>query len=126
MSKKQNADGFFKGFLLGALIGAGVVYFSATEEGKKNKEKIKKKGLEILKDLDKIADDLEDKGTNWVKKVEDFSHQAKDKAELYSDKTKEKIAQSLDNIGIIQQRGRQLADEARRYFTKDGRSLGKR
>lgn len=52
---------FSKGFLVGALIGAGLVFFLGTERGRKLKEKLLEQGEDVLEQAQKWLEASESK-----------------------------------------------------------------
>ncbi|OGH17573.1 MAG: hypothetical protein A3C22_01750 [Candidatus Levybacteria bacterium RIFCSPHIGHO2_02_FULL_37_10] len=60
MNEKENNNNFFSGFVLGALVGAAVVFLIGTKKGKRLLKAISEEGAEnisnILEKADKSAD----------------------------------------------------------------------
>lgn len=54
----SSGGGFLQGFLLGGLIGAGLVFFLGTKRGKEIADEIKEKGLSIVDDFDELLEEL--------------------------------------------------------------------
>ncbi len=59
MSNNQKSyNGFFNGFLWGALLGAGIVFFVGTKKGKKLLKVLTQEGLEGVSELGDVIDKL--------------------------------------------------------------------
>lgn len=95
---------FFNGVLLGALVGAGAFFLLGTQEGKKAKEKLLKKGKNVLKELEKAVDDLGEK------KEELLERGAEVKQEVQS------------KVGVLK---KQAAKIHKRFFNQKGKTLKK-
>lgn len=54
----SNSDNFFRGFILGALIGAGLALLYAPEKGEITRKKLKKKIDEIKKKADEAKSEI--------------------------------------------------------------------
>lgn len=52
----HSGDGFFKGAVLGVLVGAALGVLLAPEEGKKTQEKLKRKTDQLMQDSEKIME----------------------------------------------------------------------
>ena len=110
----HNRHNFFSGILFGALVGAGIVYFlTSTEEGKKIKEQIKKKGESALEDLKDLAADLEEKSEEFKEKAQEIEAQLEEKA----GEVKE---EGLGQIEKLREQGRQAVGK---FFTRNGHPL---
>ena len=55
----SSGGGFLNGFLLGALIGAGLVFFLGTKRGKELAKEISDKGLSALEDAEDVFEEIE-------------------------------------------------------------------
>jgi gas vesicle protein len=123
--RERRGSGFSSGFFLGGLIGAALVFLFTTEEGKKIKDLLAKKGKEVIDDLPEIIKDLEKKGEEFAQKTEEVKRKLEKRAKELSSETKKKIESSLSHIEETQERGRQAAAIVRkRFFTKKGKKLG--
>lgn len=111
---EQKQNNFTLGVLLGAIVGAGVVYLLTTEEGKKISKKIKKEAGPFLEDL---VSDLEEKSEELAAKAEEVKEEVaeriEDAKETVSEEVGEKLDESLSRIAQLQERGRQAVSSLR-------------
>jgi gas vesicle protein len=125
MKNEDRGNAFSSGFLLGGLIGAGLVFLFGTEEGKKVKEQLVKKGKEVIEDLPETVKDLEKRGEEFAQRAEEVKQKLESKAKELSPKIKKQVESSLDHIEAAQKRGRQAAATIRkRFFVRKGKKLG--
>ena len=111
---------FLKGFLLGALSGAGLFYFlTSTGEGKRVKEKIKKQGKDILVSLAEIISQLEKKGEEFKKKAIKLQQELEEETRRVSGKIADGVKKEISQIGKLRQRSR----KAVKFFTRNGKPL---
>jgi gas vesicle protein len=76
MAEQETQQGqFFKGFLIGGVLGALAGIFFAPKSGKELRSDIKEKGGEVLKDAKEIYADA---GTKAKEIIEEAKHQAKE------------------------------------------------
>lgn len=116
MDENQHADSrgasFLSGLVIGGIVGA---FFALTVAGDKGKEEdlkkvLKRKAKEVIKNLPKIIDTLENKGA-------DFAEGVVEKAEEISTG----FNQSEDpKIKDLQERGRRVAH---RFFSRSGKKV---
>ncbi|QQG40905.1 MAG: hypothetical protein HYV37_01105 [Candidatus Levyibacteriota bacterium] len=57
MNNNNSGNGFSHGFILGALIGGGIVFLFGTKKGKKLLKTITEEGLEGIAELENLAED---------------------------------------------------------------------
>ncbi|MBI2431053.1 MAG: hypothetical protein HYV39_03500 [Candidatus Levybacteria bacterium] len=57
MNSNNNGGGFSHGFLLGIIIGGGVVFLLGTKKGKKLLKTITEEGLEGIAELEDLVED---------------------------------------------------------------------
>lgn len=69
---------FSNGFLLGAIVGAAVVFLTATDKGKKVLKIITDEGLKSLSDLIEESDFGDDEVLEEVEPVEEVVEESKD------------------------------------------------
>jgi gas vesicle protein len=121
MSEHDNNGKFLFGFFLGGLIGALVIFFLGTKEGKKLEKKLELKGKDVLDELDEKLEELEANGKELVKKGEAMKEQVMDtfeqKKEEMTDATVEKIDTALAHIEALQHKGAETTKNIRRNFT---------
>lgn len=121
MSDRHGPDGkFMMGFLIGGLVGAGVIFLLGTKEGKKVAKDIGKKGREVADDIHEKIEDLEVSGKELLKKSEEIKEQVveqiEEKKEAITREASEKIDDTLAHIEAIQERGRQTTANIRKKF----------
>lgn len=121
---QQHTDGkFILGLFVGGLLGALIIFFLGTKEGKRAGKLLEKKGEDILDDLQDKVEDLEEKGKELVKKgevVKDelLEHLEEKKDELTADAT-EKLDSALAHIEALQERGRETTASLRKRLFKN-------
>lgn len=99
MSENKDSRGSSSCFLLGALLGAGLFFLFGTEEGKKVKNQLVKKGKGLIDDFPEIVKDLEKQGEEFVQKAEEVKKNLEKKTKDFS-------------------------SSHRRFFVKKGKKLG--
>lgn len=121
MSDHDRNGGFLSGLVLGALVGAGLVYFlTSTEEGKKVKKQWRKKGEIALDNLADLIEEVEEKGEEFKKKAKEIQAELKEKAGDVRQEVAEEAKEQLSHIDKLRERGRKAA----KFFTRNGKSLG--
>lgn len=61
MEQKHHGSGFMNGFILGAIVGAAIVFFLFTEKGRKLLRTITEEGLDGASELhDLLAEDMDE------------------------------------------------------------------
>jgi gas vesicle protein len=114
----QGGSHFLNGLVLGALIGAGLAFFFASDE--KTKKKLKRKGETVLDNLGELVAEFEEKGKEFSQKAqkvkEELEEGTKDKRKEIAEEAREK----LTNIDELRERGRQAT---RRFFTRSGKKI---
>lgn len=120
MSDSHHDGKFMFGFFLGGLIGALVVFFLGTKEGKKVEKMLEHKGKDMLDDLDEKLEELEKSGKELIKKGEAMKVHILDtleekKGEM-TDATVEKIDSALAHIEAIQSKGMETTATIRKKF----------
>ena len=100
MSEKQNNSSSFA-FIVGAIVGAAIVYLTATNNGKKIAAKMKKTAEDIFANLENdLTDEVE------------FSHDHEPQSVINGN---EESDHGVDYIKDIQNRGRTVS---RRFFKR--------
>lgn len=120
MSDEHPDNKFLLGFFIGGLIGAVIIFFLGTKEGKKAGKLIEKKGKEALDDLEERVEDLEEKGKELIEKGEEIKEQVvgqiQDKtADVSKDVTK-RIDQTLQKLEDVQKDTLTATSKFRRHF----------
>ncbi|OGG14962.1 hypothetical protein A2875_03315 [Candidatus Gottesmanbacteria bacterium RIFCSPHIGHO2_01_FULL_46_14] len=107
MSEEKSRDPrFFVGLFIGGLIGAIVLFFLGTKDGKKTGKLLADKGEDILDNLrDKLSDIVEEGKT-----------QIEEKKDVVVKSATESIDTALAHIEELQERGRQTTATLRKQF----------
>ena len=107
MSEEQPRDlRFWVGFFIGGLLGAIVLFFMGTKEGKKTGKLLEGKGEDIL-------DDIRNRLTSVVR---EGKQQIEEKKEVVVKSATESIDTALAHIEELQERGRQTTATLRKQF----------
>ena len=107
MSEEQPRDlRFWIGFFVGGFLGAIVLFFMGTKEGKKTGKLLEDKGQDVL-------DDIRNRLTNVVK---EGKQQIEEKKEVVVKSATESIDTALAHIEELQERGRQTTATLRKQF----------
>jgi len=121
MNNNDHKGNFFPGLIFGMMAGAGLVwFFTKTKEGQKMSGKFKEKSIDKLENLSKLIEDIEKKGMEFKKKVEEVKTEIKEKFELNEEEVNDVSKEKLSKIENLQQRGRLVS---KKFFTKNGKSL---
>lgn len=100
---------FWSGFFIGGLIGAVIIFFLGTKEGKQAQKILKKKSEDVIDDVQDRLDNLEEKGKELVQQGEAFRNSIVKKIEERKEKLGENVTDHLDktlsNIEHIQKQG---------------------
>ena len=117
----SNQDGkFLFGFFLGGLIGALVIFFLGTKEGKRTGRMLESKGRDIFDDLEEQLDELQEKGKQLVRQGEEMKEKVIDsfgeKKDEVTEAAAEKIDMALAHIQEMQQKGAETTASLRRKF----------
>jgi len=121
MSSDERQDfKFLLGFFIGGFLGALVIFFLGTKEGKKAGRILEEKGKDLAGDLQDRLDELEKKGEELLEKGEDIKTnviaQLDEKKEAVTEEATEKLDNALAHIEALQERGRETTANLRRYF----------
>lgn len=121
MSEHHSDGKFIFGFFLGGVIGALIIFFLGTKEGKKLEKKLQVRGKDVLDDLEDKLEELEASGKDLVKKGEAMKEHVMDtleeKKEEMTDATVEKIDSALAHIEALQNRSAETTKDLRKKFT---------
>lgn len=114
---------FWFGFFFGGLLGAIVLFFIGTKEGKKTGKLFKDKGEDIIDDLQDRLEELKKKGKELAEQGEDLKEQIaseiEDKKEVLTEEVSEKLDTALSHIEAIQERGRETTASLRKRLFKN-------
>lgn len=112
--EERRSSSFFNGLTLGAVLGAGFFFLFGTKKGRKVKARLVKKGKNFWKELEEIIEE--------IKKDPDFLAK---KTKKLTDKIDEKTQQAKVQVGQKVEETKEVVVKAKRFFQKNGRSLGK-
>ncbi|OGG11663.1 hypothetical protein A2Z00_01635 [Candidatus Gottesmanbacteria bacterium RBG_13_45_10] len=114
---------FLMGLFLGGLIGALVIFFLGTKEGRKAGKLLEEKGKDVLDDVEGQLEELEQKGKEIVKQGEKLKDQVvneiEEKKEVIAQSTAEKLDTALAHIEELQEHGRDTTADLRRRLFKN-------
>lgn len=99
--RENNNGGHMSAFLLGALIGAGVVFFLTTKRGKKILQAIKEEGLDGIEELSELLEEEETLDT-----------MQQEEAEKVQSKEKTTNGETTKNSSIVEH----IKSAPRRFF----------
>lgn len=121
MSEHEHRDlRFWVGFFVGGLIGAIVLFFLGTKEGKKTGNVLHEKGVDVLDELRDRLDEIVQEGKELVKEgkeiKEDVVEQLEDKKDSLTKTATDSIDTALAHIEALQERGRQTTASLRKKF----------
>jgi gas vesicle protein len=114
---------FLAGFFIGGLIGALVIFFLGTKEGKKAGRLLQQKGEDVLGELEDQVEELEQKGKDLLKHGEEIKEQViekiEDKTEEFTETASRKLDSALAHIEEIQEHGRETTASIRKRLFKN-------
>lgn len=121
MSENNHSDGkFLFGFFIGGLIGALIIFFLGTKEGKKTGKLLEHKGKDLLDELEDRLDELQQKGKDLVRQGEKIKETVIDtideKKEELTDSAVERIDTALAHLEELQQQGAETTNALRKRF----------
>lgn len=120
MSENNNDGKFLFGFFIGGLIGALVIFFLGTKEGKKTSKLIEDKGRDVLDELEERLEELQNKGKELVRQGEEMKEKVMEsidtKKEEVTETAAEKIDIALAHIQEMQQKGAETTATLRKQF----------
>ncbi len=111
---------FWVGFFVGGLIGAIVLFFLGTKEGRKTGKTLQSKGDDVLDELRIRLDEMVQEGKSLVKEGKEIKEEVieklEDKKESLTKSASESIDSALAHIEALQERGRQTTATLRKQF----------
>jgi gas vesicle protein len=114
---------FLLGLFIGGIIGAVIIFFLGTKEGKKTGKMLEEKGKDLLSDLEEKVTDLEEKGEDLLSQGEEEAQkviqQVEEKKEQVTIDATEKIDSALAHIEKMQEQGAQTTAELRKRLFKN-------
>jgi len=120
MSDTRPDSKFLLGFFIGGLIGAVVIFFLGTKEGKKTGKLIEKKGKEALEDIEDRVEDLKEKGKELIEKGEEIKdeviEQIKDKTDEVSTDATKRLDKALEKLEDVQKSSLHTTSKIRKHF----------
>ena len=121
MSENNHSDGkFLFGFFIGGLIGALIIFFLGTKEGKKTGKLLEHKGKDLLDELEDRLDELQQKGKDLVRQGDKIKETVIDtideKKEELTDSAVERIDTALAHLEELQQQGAETTNALRKRF----------
>lgn len=109
----SNKGGYLSGLVMGAMLGAAAVFFLGTKKGRKLAQVMQEKGTQGLEDLEGIAAEIEQKGSQFAHKAIKATHDLEVKAKTTKKAVAKVAKRELTHLQKLQARGRAAAD---RYF----------
>lgn len=106
---EKSGGGYFSGFMMGALIGAAAVFFFGTKKGKRVATLMQQEGVGGLKDLKKLAAEIEVKGETFAKEAQKVTKELEKKAQSGKKELTSKARKQLSYIKKLQAKGRAAA-----------------
>lgn len=120
MNDNRHNGQFLLGFFLGGLIGALVIFFLGTKEGKRLEKKLESRGKDILDELDDKLAEFEKNGRDLVKKGEEIKNDVmeawEDRKDEMTDAARDRIDSALAQIEELQSKGVEQTTAIRRKF----------
>lgn len=114
---------FLVGFFLGGILGALIIFFLGTKEGKKAGKLLKEKGGDVLDVLEDQVEEFEQKGKELVKQGEEIKEQVmeklEDKSEELTETATKKLDSALAHIEEIQEHGLDSTTSLRKRLFKN-------
>ena len=114
---------FLLGLFIGGLIGAFLIFFMGTKEGKKTKKLLEQKGEDTLDDIHDQIDALEQKGKEIVEQGQEIKEQVieqlEDKKEELTERATEKLDTALAQVEKIQEEGLSSTSDLRKRIFKN-------
>lgn len=123
--KKTSWESFLKGFVAGGLIGAGLALLFAPKSGRELREDIKKKSVELTKDVDLLYSDVKEKTAEWwqarMKQAEQLKEEAEQKLQEAKAKAAEIIEEGKKWVGKLSGSGEAQVAEVEKKTEKEKR-----
>ncbi|MBI3342529.1 YtxH domain-containing protein [Candidatus Gottesmanbacteria bacterium] len=123
MDKERHDNRFWFGFFIGGLLGAILLFFMGTKEGKKTGKLLEDKGRDLLDELEEKLEEMEKRGKELVKQGEELKEQVvseiKEKKEDLGDAAAEKLDTALAHIEKLQEQSVETTKHIRQRFFKN-------
>ena len=121
--RTRDESKFLLGLFLGGIIGALIIFFLGTKEGKKAGKVLEEKGKDALDDLHGAVNELKQKGKELVKQGESIKEKIVENIEHSKDElaetTTEKLESALSKIEELQEQSMVTTAEIRKRFFKN-------
>ena len=124
MSDLERKDGkFLLGFFVGGLLGALIIFFLGTKEGKKAGKILEDRSRNLLGELEDKLTDFEKKGKDLVREGEQLKdevvEQLEERREEFTHETTKKLDTALAHIEALQEHGRETTSSLRKRLFKN-------
>ncbi len=123
MNNDHRDNRFWFGFFIGGLLGAILLFFMGTKEGKKTGKVLEEKGKDLLEELQDKLEEMEKRGKELVKQGEVLKEQVvdeiKEKKEDLGDVAAEKLDTALAQIEKLQEQSVETTKHIRQRFFKN-------
>ena len=122
-SDNHHDNRFWLGFFIGGLLGAVLLFFMGTKEGKKTGKALEEKGKDLLTELEKKLEEMEKRGKDLIAHGEEIKEQVadelKEKKEDLADAAAEKLDTELARIEKLQEQRVETTKALRHRFFKN-------
>ena len=123
---EENSHGdlkFLLGLFIGGIIGAVIIFFLGTKEGKKTGRMLEEKGKDLVDVVEEKVMEIEENGEELLKQSEIIKEnvvaQIKEKKEELTQTTSEKLDTALAHIEEMQEQGAATTAELRKHLFKN-------
>lgn len=120
MNNDRHDGRFMLGFFIGGLLGALIIFFLGTKEGKVAERIVRKKGKEVMDDLEDKVEDLEEKSKELVEQGEAIKDQVveqmKDTAHTLTQDATTRLGKTLEKLEDVQRGSLETTAKVRRHF----------
>lgn len=129
MNNEHEPQGnFWMGFVIGAVVGAVLIFLFGTKEGKKLMKLFEERSELFEEDLEQKITSLQNQGEEFLKKAEDVkAHIIKEVADgknTISEQMVSRMDDTLTKIEDLQKKGVELTHDVRHnYFKRNGKKL---
>jgi len=123
MSERREESSFFTSFILGLLTGAIITFLLGSEEGKKIKKRLLKRGKELLENLPELIEEAKQKEQELQKDIKKIPSKVEKEAQKVEQKIQQTSKTVAPHLKNLQKRGRQAAKKVSRFFRRSGRPL---
>lgn len=117
------AGGFWLGFFIGGLLGAVILFFLGTKEGKRTGRLLESRTKDFLGELEGKIDEMEEKGKELARQGEqikaDVLEKIEEKKEVLTSGATQKLDSALAHIEAIQEKGVETTAEIRKKLFKN-------